>query len=293
MSSVGDELRERVDKKFAKVARQVSSLADMEVELIEERNPSIRDKQIAEVTLHLKGVTLRAREASEDMVHSINLAAEDLARQVKRHRDKRRKRREAHQASPGRRASRTAGASDAAARRGASPGSAGSCRPAGARREVASPPGGVPCDLAARAVAQPAKASERPRSPGERAVRGGGTLCPQGGRKAPNPLRLPRAFGHFAARTGVKAPPAREPSQASKRYATAWQLTRRRIVVSFPLSARRARRGLARRDAASPANDHGSPGHCYSRSYAAFRPRPPHGRGQEVQAVREARGADR
>ena len=97
---VSDELRERVDRKFAKIARQVSSLADMEVELIEERNPSIRESQVAEVTLHLKGVTLRAREASEDMAHSINLASEDVARQVKRHRDKRRKRREAHQASP-------------------------------------------------------------------------------------------------------------------------------------------------------------------------------------------------
>lgn len=97
---VGDELRERVNKKFAKVARQVSPLADMEVELIEERNPSIRDSQVVEVTLHLKGVTLRAREASRTMTHSINLAAEDLARQVKRHREKRRKRREAHRASP-------------------------------------------------------------------------------------------------------------------------------------------------------------------------------------------------
>ncbi len=97
---VGDELRERVDRKFAKIARQVSSLADMEVELIEERNPSIRESQVAEVTLYLKGVTLRAREASEDMAHSINMASEDMARQVKRHRDKRRKRREAHHASP-------------------------------------------------------------------------------------------------------------------------------------------------------------------------------------------------
>ena len=97
---VGDELRERVNKKFAKVARQVSPLADMEVELIEERNPSIRQSQVVEVTLYLKGVTLRAREASESMAHSVNLAAEDLARQVKRHRDKRRKRREAHRASP-------------------------------------------------------------------------------------------------------------------------------------------------------------------------------------------------
>jgi putative sigma-54 modulation protein len=97
---VGDELKERVNKKFAKVARQVSPLADMEVELIEERNPSIRESQVVEVTLYLKGVTLRAHEASESMAHSVNLAADDLARQVKRHRDKRRKRREAHRASP-------------------------------------------------------------------------------------------------------------------------------------------------------------------------------------------------
>ena len=97
---IGVDLRERVEKKFAKVARQVSSLADMEVELREERNPSIRNSQVVDVTLHLKGATLRVREASEDMVHSINLAADDLARQVKRHRDKRRKRREAQRSSP-------------------------------------------------------------------------------------------------------------------------------------------------------------------------------------------------
>lgn len=97
---VAGDLRERVDRKFAKIARQVSDLADLEVEVFEERNPSIRDNQVVEVTLHLKGVTLRARECSDDMAHSVNLAAEDLARQVKRHRDKRRKRREAHRASP-------------------------------------------------------------------------------------------------------------------------------------------------------------------------------------------------
>ena len=50
---------------------------------------------VAEATLHLKGVTLRAKEASRDLKHSINLVADELARQVKRHRDKRRKRREA------------------------------------------------------------------------------------------------------------------------------------------------------------------------------------------------------
>ncbi|HYY20492.1 MAG TPA: ribosome-associated translation inhibitor RaiA [Thermoleophilaceae bacterium] len=97
--TVGDELRKRVEKKFAKVGRQVSPLAEMEVELKEEKNPSIRESQVAEATLHLKGVTLRARERSDDMVHSINLVADDLARQVKRHRDKRRKRRESAKAA--------------------------------------------------------------------------------------------------------------------------------------------------------------------------------------------------
>ncbi len=96
---VTDELRERVEKRFAKVAKQVSDLARMEVELSEERNPANPDSQIAEVTLYLKGVTLRAKEATRDMDHSINLASEDVARQVKRHRDKRRKRREARSAA--------------------------------------------------------------------------------------------------------------------------------------------------------------------------------------------------
>ena len=98
--TVSEELRARVEKKFAKVARQVSPLANLELELKEERNPSIHDSQVAEATLYLKGVTLRARERSDDMGHSINLVAEDLHRQVKRHRDKRRRRRESAKAQP-------------------------------------------------------------------------------------------------------------------------------------------------------------------------------------------------
>jgi putative sigma-54 modulation protein len=97
--TVDDELRSRAEKKLEKVARQVSPLAELEVELREERNPAIKESQIAEATLHLKGVTLRAREASTDMGHSINMMADDLARQVKKHRDKRRGRREARGAA--------------------------------------------------------------------------------------------------------------------------------------------------------------------------------------------------
>jgi ribosome-associated translation inhibitor RaiA len=47
---------------------------------------------VAEATLRLKGVTLRAREASPEMAHTIHELAEDIRRQVKKHRDQRRKR---------------------------------------------------------------------------------------------------------------------------------------------------------------------------------------------------------
>ena len=96
---VSDELREHVAKRFRKIERQVSELAELEVEVFEERNPRVANSQVAECTLHLKGVTLRARDASPDLVHSINMCEEELATQVKRHRDKRRKRREARAAA--------------------------------------------------------------------------------------------------------------------------------------------------------------------------------------------------
>ena len=90
---VNDELREYVEKRFRKVANQVSELARLEIELREEKNPAIPDNMVAEATLVLKGVTLRACDTGRDLRHAINLCEEDLSRQVKRHREKRRGRR--------------------------------------------------------------------------------------------------------------------------------------------------------------------------------------------------------
>ena len=98
---VGDELRERIEKRLEKIGKQVSPLAQCDVELSEEKNPSIPESQIAEVTLRLKGVTLRARNAASNMSQAVNEAADDLTRQVKRHRDKRRGRRVSTKAEPG------------------------------------------------------------------------------------------------------------------------------------------------------------------------------------------------
>jgi putative sigma-54 modulation protein len=92
---VTDDCRRHVERRLGKVSRQVSPLARVEIELFAEPNPRVADSQVAEATLHLKGVTLRARAASREMLHSLNLMSEELARQVKRHRDKRRARRKA------------------------------------------------------------------------------------------------------------------------------------------------------------------------------------------------------
>ncbi len=91
---VNDELREQVTQRFKRLGEQVSPLARIEVVVSEEQNPAIADKYVAEATLHLKGVTLHAHEASPEMTHTIHEIAEDMRRQVKRHREKRRKRRE-------------------------------------------------------------------------------------------------------------------------------------------------------------------------------------------------------
>jgi putative sigma-54 modulation protein len=103
---VTDELRAHAEYRLRKVARQVSDLAVLEIELSHMRNPRVSDCHVAEATLYLKGVTLRACDASPDMMHSLNLMVDELARQVKRHRDKLRRRREAHATS-----SRAVGAS--------------------------------------------------------------------------------------------------------------------------------------------------------------------------------------
>ena len=93
-ATADEELLSRLEKKLGKVAKQVSPLAELTIELREEQG-----QQVAEGALRLKGVTLRAREEASDITHAVNLVADDLARQVKKHRDKRRGRREAHRAA--------------------------------------------------------------------------------------------------------------------------------------------------------------------------------------------------
>ena len=91
---IPDEMRTRAERRLTKVSRQVSDLARLEIEVSREPNPRVADCQVVDATLYLKGVTLRAHDASHEMGRALNLVIDELARQVKRHRDKLRRRRE-------------------------------------------------------------------------------------------------------------------------------------------------------------------------------------------------------
>jgi putative sigma-54 modulation protein len=62
------------------------SASRAEVELIHERNPSISEPEVAEATLFINGVVLKAREATVDMYASIDRMSDKLERQVRRYR---------------------------------------------------------------------------------------------------------------------------------------------------------------------------------------------------------------
>jgi len=92
-------LRRYAESKLAKLDKQLASETQVELELSEEKNPSIQDAQVAEATVFAKGMTLRAREVSRDVRASIDGLVDNLERQVKRYHDKRRherRRRSAH-----------------------------------------------------------------------------------------------------------------------------------------------------------------------------------------------------
>ena len=91
---VNDSLRSYAEQKLRKLDRRLNDSTRVEVELAVERNPSIADSQVAEATVHVKGRTLRAREAGRDMKAAIDELADKLVRQVKDLHDKRVHRRE-------------------------------------------------------------------------------------------------------------------------------------------------------------------------------------------------------
>ena len=89
---VTPSIRAYAERKLGKLEKQLAEQTQVEVELSEQRNPSIAESHVAEGTIFTKGPTLRAREASPDMKVSIDQLVEKLERQVKKYRERRTRR---------------------------------------------------------------------------------------------------------------------------------------------------------------------------------------------------------
>ena len=83
-----DAISAYADEKLGRLSKYLASSSRCEVELWTEKNPSIADNQVVEVTIFTKGPVIRAREASPDIYASIDLVFEKLERQVKKYRGK-------------------------------------------------------------------------------------------------------------------------------------------------------------------------------------------------------------
>jgi putative sigma-54 modulation protein len=88
---LSDSIRSYAEHKLSKLDKQLGEMVQVEVELAVERNPSIRENQVAEATVFTKGHSLRVREATKDMRSSIDGLTDKLMREVKEYRDKRRR----------------------------------------------------------------------------------------------------------------------------------------------------------------------------------------------------------
>ncbi len=82
-------LREYAEKKLNKLDEFFYGIQKAQVVLDARSDSDIKRSQVAEVTLWLSGKkVVRATEAGEDMYAAIDLVAEELGRQVKKHKEK-------------------------------------------------------------------------------------------------------------------------------------------------------------------------------------------------------------
>lgn len=86
--TVGEHLYARIEKKVSKMERYFQDEVEIQVRISQERG--IRN--IAEITLTVGGVLLRAEETSNDMYMSVDKAIARLEGQIRRHRTKLEKR---------------------------------------------------------------------------------------------------------------------------------------------------------------------------------------------------------
>lgn len=85
---ITEALKNYIEEKLSRIGKHFGHISKMEVELFVEKNPSIADNQIAEVTIITSGPVIRAKEASVDMYATIDKISKKIERQVMKYKEK-------------------------------------------------------------------------------------------------------------------------------------------------------------------------------------------------------------
>jgi putative sigma-54 modulation protein len=85
-------LKEHVERKVGKLDRYLPSIEEARVDLAVENTRSAAHRQIAQLTVRVRGTILRAEERTNDMFASIDAVLDKMYRQIARYKGKRRDR---------------------------------------------------------------------------------------------------------------------------------------------------------------------------------------------------------
>ena len=87
--SVTEPIRTYAEEKIGRQSKILDhDTMTVDVELYVEKNPSIENNQVAEVTVWTKGPVIRAKEAATDMYAAIDLVSEKLEQQFRKYKGK-------------------------------------------------------------------------------------------------------------------------------------------------------------------------------------------------------------
>ena len=89
---VTDRLRDYVETKVNRLDRYLPTITDARMDLATESTRSYGDRQVAQLTVHSKGMMLRAEERSGDIFTSVDMVMDKMKRQIDRYKSKRRDR---------------------------------------------------------------------------------------------------------------------------------------------------------------------------------------------------------
>lgn len=85
---ITDALRKYAEEKISRVKKHFNEIMKTEIEMIVEKNPSIVNNNVVEVTLFTKGPVIRAKGSSTNMYASIDQVTEKLERQIEKFKGK-------------------------------------------------------------------------------------------------------------------------------------------------------------------------------------------------------------